>query len=192
VLAVEGLGKRFGPVSVFRGLEFSVGLGDGLLVLGPNGSGKSTLLRILGGLLAPTEGSVRWEGDPRTSLGYSALDLAVYPHLTVQEHFLLAGRLRGCDPRADDLTEGFGLAGHKEHFASKLSSGLRSRLKLALSVQSRPSLLLLDEPGVGLDEAGLSLLDRVCAEQRERGALVVATNDPKERRLGSHELRLGE
>lgn len=192
MLAVENLGKRFGGRTIFRNLTFALQKGDALIVQGRNGSGKSTLLKIIAGLLAPSEGKVHLPpGDHRNTLGLSALDLAVYPHLTVEEHLLLCAELRGCEPNADTLIERVGLAEHRKQFAGKLSTGLRNRLKLALALQPEPLVLLLDEPGASLDAAGRANLDIVAKEQRTRGVLVVATNDPDERRLGSYELSLG-
>jgi heme exporter protein A len=191
VLAAENLGKRFGSREVFRGITFKLSAGDGLVVRGPNGSGKSTLLRIVAGLLSPSEGSVHLPpGDLRTRLGLSSVELATYPHLTVREHLELAGELRGCESRAEDLTGFMGLSDCLGQLASELSTGLRNRLKLALAVQARPAVLLLDEPGASLDEEGRRLVEHICADQRSRGVLIVATNDPAERRLGNLELEL--
>ncbi len=71
-----------------------------------------------------------------------------------------------------------------------MSSGMRARLKLALAIQAEPAILILDEPGASLDEEGRSLVRKIVDEQRQRGAVVVATNDPDERRLGNLELQV--
>jgi ABC-type multidrug transport system ATPase subunit len=190
VLEVCGLGKRFGPRWIFRGIDFKVDAGKSLVVIGRNGSGKSTLLRCLAGLDHPTEGHVRVEGDPRTTIGYASLEMALYPALTVREHLALTAEARGCEARSDELLELVGLAPAGNLAASQLSTGMKSRLKIALALQPRPSLLLLDEPGAGLDEQGRILLTMVVAEQTARGALVIATNDSGERRFATHELEL--
>lgn len=185
------LGKRFGPNWIFRGLDFQVRRGEGLIIVGRNGAGKSTLLRTLAGLVTPTEGRVEIApDDARTGLAMAALDQSLYPHLSVREHLVLFGKLRGCEHRADELLERIGLQAAADRFASKLSTGMKSRLKLALSIQSRPDLLLLDEPGAALDEAGKELVSGICEEQRTRGALIIATNDPSEKKFGTHELEL--
>jgi len=192
VLAAENLGKRFGNREVFRGLTFNLLEGDALVVRGPNGSGKSTLLKIIAGLLLPSEGRVRMpRGDSRKLIGMSSVDLATYPHLSVREHFELCADVRSCEARTEELTELAGLKGRLDQFATELSTGLRNRLKLALAVQANPRVLLLDEPSASLDDEGKKLVDRICADQRKRGALIVATNDPTERRLGNLELELG-
>jgi ABC-type multidrug transport system ATPase subunit len=68
---------------------------------------------------------------------------------------------------------------------------MRARLKLALAVQHSPEVLLLDEPSASLDDEGRSLIEGAVAEQLKRGAVVIATNDPGDRRHATHELELG-
>jgi ABC-type multidrug transport system ATPase subunit len=191
VLSVSNLGKKYGARWIFRNLEFDLQLGDCLVVQGRNGIGKSTLLRILADLERPTEGKVQARiSDYRTKLGYSALDLSVFPNLTVTEHLVLAAEMRGLETGQDALIERVGLSEHKDHQAQHLSSGLRSRLKIAIAIQPKPEVLLWDEPGVALDDAGKKLIETIVEEQKARGVLVIATNDPQERRFGTHALEL--
>ncbi|MFY9235187.1 MAG: ABC transporter ATP-binding protein [Fimbriimonadaceae bacterium] len=191
MLLAERLGKRYDSQWIFRGLDFELRKGDALVVVGRNGSGKSTLLKIISGLLGASEGRVITEfNDPRTALGVSALDSSVYPSLTPSEHLEMSGKLRGCPRRTEELLERVGLASAAALESSKLSSGMRARLKLALAIQADPQLLILDEPGASLDEEGRALVASVAKEQTERGAMLVATNDPLERRLGNLVLEL--
>ncbi len=191
MLQVSGLGRRFGARWVFRGISFELSQGDRLAVTGSNGTGKSTLLRCIAGLLTVTEGTVRLpDGDPRRIMALSALEMALYPSLTCAEHLHLAADLRGCESRETELLQRVGLEAAATLRANQLSTGMKSRLKLALAIQPSPLLLLLDEPGAALDEAGKSLLNSIVAEQAERGVVVFATNDPFERRLASLELPL--
>ena len=192
VLAVHNLSKRFGARWIFRGLEFSLSAGQSLVVLGGNGSGKSTLLKVLAGLIGPTTGTVEGPaGDKRCRLGYAALDLGLYPMLSAREHLTLMAKLRGCDPREDELLERFGMTGYADRVTREMSTGMRNRVKLALSIQARPDVLMLDEPGAALDEAGRTLVDGVVTEQIQRGVLIIASNDPLERRFATDELDLG-
>lgn len=165
--------------------------GMALAVLGPNGTGKSTLLRVLAGLIEPSEGSVRRPSNGARSMGYAALDLALYPALTGREHLELGGRLRGVPDQADALLEVVGLSDASEQMVGKYSSGMRARIKLALAVQTEPSVLLLDEPSAALDRSGDELVGRLVGEQLARGAVVYATNDPKDMRHATHEIVLG-
>lgn len=191
VLSVDGLGKRFGMRWVFRGITFQLSAGDALIILGRNGSGKSTLLKLLSGLTSPSEGKIKLpEGVRRTAIGLSALDMSAYAHLTVAEHLKFAATMRGCEPRIEQLLQKLGLTERRDQLAFELSTGMRSRLKLALAIQAEPALLLLDEPGAAMDAAGKAVVEEICMEQRKRGMLIVATNDPTERSLGSLELEL--
>lgn len=192
MLGVNQLGKRYGNRWLFRGITFSLGIGDRLVVLGRNGAGKSTLLKLLAGLVPAQEGTITLpNGDPRSTIGYSALDQALYPHLSFAEHLDLTANLRGCEARISELIERVGLVSSKDLPCSQLSTGMRARVRLALAIQSRPLVLLLDEPGASLDEAGRALIESVVGEQTERGCLILATNDPQERRLANCELDLG-
>ena len=191
MLEASGLGKRYGSRWIFRGISFQLQKGDRLAVLGLNGTGKSTLLRCLAGLLSPNEGSISLPlGDHRKTLSMAAIEMALYPALSCAEHLQLAGDLRGCDARVDELLSRVGLSQASRLYASQLSTGMRSRLRLALALQPEPLVLLLDEPGAAMDEAGKSLIDGIVEEQAGRGVLIYATNDPSERRHATHELAL--
>lgn len=190
VISCEGLGKRFSKQWVFRRVSLTVETGRCLLLTGPNGSGKSTLLKLLAGLEPPSEGSVRREFDTRTGMGFSATDLRLYPNLTAGEHLKFASTMRGIAAE-HGLLERVGLSEATAKPVGAFSTGMRARLKLALALMGEPQALLLDEPGAGLDESGRALLDQVVGEQLRRGMVVVATNDPAERRLGDFELVLG-
>jgi ABC-type multidrug transport system ATPase subunit len=188
VLRVDGLGKRYGDRWIFRRLSFVIQRGQVLTILGPNGAGKSTLLSVIAGLAPKSEGSI--ESPPLAGIGYAALAGELYADLTVAEHLQLTGDLRGCPHRTEELLTGVGLNYAKEFPAGTLSSGMRGRLKLAIATQAEPSLLILDEPSAGLDEEGRAVVRNIVANQVARGAVLLATNDPEERKLATHELEL--
>ncbi len=85
-----------------------------------------------------------------------------------------------------------GLGGRGDDLAQTYSSGMRQRLKYACGLLHRPPFLLLDEPGAGLDEAGRTMVERLIAQQRERGLVVLATNEPREVAYGDIVLHLEE
>ncbi len=192
MIGCERLGKRYGSRWLFRYLDLDLQPGDCLLVLGSNGAGKSTLLKLLAGIIPASEGKVNRPADPRNGIGYAALDQSVYPVLTVREHLELAAELRVCEPRADELLEEVGLAYAAEFPGRHLSTGMRARLKFALAIQANPPVVLLDEPGAGLDLAGREMIARLIEKRRTTTAFVLATNDPEERRFATLELDLGE
>ncbi|MCW5942236.1 MAG: ABC transporter ATP-binding protein [Fimbriimonadaceae bacterium] len=191
MLFAANLGKRFGKRWIFRNVSFEAGRGEALVVVGHNGVGKSTLLKCLVGLMSPSEGRVTFPGeDARSAIGYASVEQSLYGHLTAREHLGLFARMRGCPARDDELADKVGLREALDRFVGEFSTGMKGRLRIALAVQPEPSLLVLDEPGAGLDEAGRDVVQKVCEEQRARGVLVVATNDPLERRFGDLELEL--
>jgi len=191
MLEATGLGKRYGSRWIFRNLGFQLKTGDRLAILGSNGTGKSTLLKCIAGLLSPNEGKISLpKGDPRTALAMAAIEMALYPALTCAEHLKLAADLRGCEHRTDELLTRVGLQQATKMRSSQLSTGMKSRLRLAMALQPNPLVLLLDEPGAAMDEAGKSLLEGIVREQSQRGVLVFATNDPDEHRFATHELML--
>ena len=188
---MEGLGKRFGNRWIFRGVSFELAAGQILCVLGPNGSGKSTLLGITAGIIQPTEGTVELpESKEGSQFGYAALAGELYADLTVAEHLELTADLRCCETRESELLSLVSLSYAAGFPARTLSSGMRARLKLAIAIQARPPLLILDEPGAGLDAEGIGVLNQIVRLQAETGSVLLATNDPEERKLATHELEL--
>jgi heme exporter protein A len=201
-LALEGVAKRFGRRRVFEGITAAVRHGEVLIVTGANGSGKSTLLLVIAGLLRPTRGRVVATLDGkqlatdnrREWLGMVAPDLTLYPELTALENLRFFERVRGRVPRDGDLyelLERVGLTGRGRDAVGTYSSGMRQRLKYAFALAHAPKVLLLDEPTANLDVSGVSMVESIIAEQRRRGVLVLATNEPEEVRHGDQCVALG-
>jgi heme exporter protein A len=180
VIRARGLGKRFGDKRVLEGIDLDVDRGDFLLVTGPNGSGKTTLLRLCAGLAVPTAGSLDVTA-PRESIGFAGHDPLVYRELTAIENLDLYGRLYRVPERRERigmLLERFGLWQVRNERAGSFSRGMQQRLSLSRALLHEPSLLVLDEPYSGLDDAGADLLDREFAELRSGATFVVSTHDP--------------
>jgi heme exporter protein A len=174
------LGKRYGDKRVLDGIDLEVGRGDFLLVTGPNGSGKTTLLRLCAGLATPTSGSLQVSA-PRETIGYAGHDPLVYRELTAIENLDLYGRLYRISERRERigmLLERFGLWQARNERAGSFSRGMQQRLSLCRALLHEPSLLVLDEPYSGLDDAGADLLDRELADLRAGATFVVSTHDP--------------
>ncbi|HMM34849.1 MAG TPA: ABC transporter ATP-binding protein [Thermoanaerobaculia bacterium] len=203
-LVAENVSRAFGPRRVFGPLSFATEPGRVLGVAGANGSGKTTLVKVLAGLLRPSAGSVRLEGpagarlsvhETAGAIGWCAPDLSLYGELTPAENLEFFARVAG-RPRARDEVDGrlatVGLDPRRLRSIRTrfLSTGQRQRLKLAYSVLSDPAVLLLDEPGSNLDEAGHHAVAAIVAAQRERGSVVLATNDPAELALADERATL--
>jgi heme exporter protein A len=202
-LEISDLGKRFGRRQVFEHLTAAVEEHSVLAVAGANGSGKSTLVRILCGLARPTAGTVAVveDGVPispaacRARTGLVAPDLSLYHELTALENLAFFAQVRGLRTGPSELSgllERVGLAGRGDDLVGAYSSGMRQRLKYAQALLHAPSLLFLDEPTANLDDAGSALVGEIIAAQKERGILVLATNNAQEVLYGDQVLRLGE
>ena len=182
----------YGRRSLFFEVTAEVTAGRCLVVTGANGAGKSTLLKIIAGLLRPEAGSVTFDG----LRGYAAPDVQLYGELTGLENLAFFARLRGLavEENASLLTQ-VGLPRARGHDpVAAYSSGMRQRLKLAVSLLGSPPLLLWDEPTATLDGLGKACADDLLERHRGGGGLaVVATNDPAEaERWGDLRLTIGD
>ncbi len=193
-LEASGLVKRYGDRAALRGVDFDAQPGELMAVIGPNGAGKTTLLSILAGIVAPDEGDVRL---PRGGVGWVPQQAALYRRLTVEENLLLFARLEGHDdPRGsvEEMLELSGLAERRGEIVARLSGGNQQRINIAIGLLSRPVVLLLDEPSVGLDPRQRARLWDFVGGLAERGTSVIfSTHDIQEaERYGGRMLVLAD
>lgn len=182
-----------GDTTLFSGLGFSLAPGALLRVTGANGTGKTSLLRALCGLLLPSAGEVRWNGENVRALreeywkhlAYVGHADALKDDLTVEENLAIACALAGLQipaPRARAAIEGFGLAGRERLPARALSQGQRRRAALArLAVSEMLPLWILDEPFAALDAAAVEHVQSLAGEHLARGGMVVLTTHQEAR-----------
>lgn len=160
-------------------------------VVGPDGAGKTTLMRLLAGLLMPTSGDIRVSdatsgasGSPGTMpnaatlIGYMPQKFGLYQDLSVRENLELHADLRNVvgserDQVFSRLLEFTDLARFTDRLAGRLSGGMKQKLGLACALLGRPRLLLLDEPGVGVDPISRRELWRMVHELARQGMTVV-------------------
>ncbi|MGK2955835.1 MAG: ABC transporter ATP-binding protein [Solirubrobacterales bacterium] len=180
-LTASGIVKRFGEREALRGIGFGVGTGEVVAVIGPNGAGKTTLLSILAGIAEPDAGTVTFEGG---GVGWVPQQAALYRRLTVSENLMLFARLQGHDDpaaRVEEMLELTGLADRRGDQAGKLSGGNQQRINIAVGLMANPSVLLLDEPSVGLDPAQRARLWQFILGLVSSGtAVVFSTHDIQE------------
>ncbi|EOU9608611.1 ATP-binding cassette domain-containing protein [Cronobacter dublinensis] len=165
-IVLDGLVKRFAGLAkpAVAPLSVTIRAGSVTGLVGPDGAGKTTLMRILAGLMRPDEGRVRVLGlDPITQenalhavLGYMPQKFGLYEDLTVQENLNLYADLRSVTGPARQetfarLLEFTALGPFTGRLAGKLSGGMKQKLGLACTLVGQPKVLLLDEPGVGVD-----------------------------------------
>ena len=178
VIEVSQLTKRFGRVTAVEQLTFEIGSGVVTGFLGPNGAGKTTTLRMLLGLVRPDGGQATIWGNRYADLGVWRRKVGVvleasgfHPGRTVRDHLRVRCAATGIAvSRADAVLEVTGLDGLAGRRAGALSLGERQRLGLAAALLGDPEVLILDEPGNGLDPAGVAwlrdLLRRLAGEGR--------------------------
>lgn len=164
MLTLSNVVKYYGNVLALDNISFEINSGDIIAFLGPNGSGKTTTMRIITGFFAPTEGKVKFEGYDvtempeivKSKIGYLPENPPVYPELTVSEYLNFVAELKKMPhnkikKRVENVIEMTGLKEKQNSFISSLSKGYRQRVGIAQSIVNNPSLLILDEPTVGLD-----------------------------------------
>jgi ABC-2 type transport system ATP-binding protein len=166
LVRIHGLMKRFVPTGpgALEQIDAEVHAGAVTGLVGPDGAGKTTLIRILAGLLEPTEGQVRVLGyDPvkepeeiHSRIGYMPQRFGLYEDLNVLQNLELYAELRGVlgeerERTFEHLLTFTDLKGFTDRKAGLLSGGMKQKLGLACALISEPELLLLDEPGVGVD-----------------------------------------
>ncbi|MDQ2104106.1 ABC transporter ATP-binding protein [Azospirillum isscasi] len=187
VLAVEGLSHRFGTRAVLDDVSFGVPAGRFTALLGLNGAGKTTLFSLITRIYNTRRGNIRVFGfDMRRHPAQALARIGVVfqqptldPDLTVLQNLRYHGGLHGLasadiEARAGEELARIGLAERADERVRTLSGGQRRRVEIARALLHRPSLLLLDEPTVGLDiELRRQVLDHVHALCRERGLAVL-------------------
>jgi heme ABC exporter ATP-binding subunit CcmA len=185
-LELRGVGHAYGGRVVLAGVDYVLEPGRSLGLLGPNGSGKSTLLRCIAGLQRPRAGSVLIDGDEscelapakRARVAYAGHQPLLWGGLTARENLVLGAGLYGLGAdAAERALAAADLDFAAERTAATLSQGQRQRLALARALLPEPSLLVLDEPHSGLDEASSARLDALLAEARGKLTLVIATHE---------------
>ena len=183
---IESLCKRFDGIEALRELDARIHYGRLTGLVGPDGAGKTTLMRILTGLLNPSSGRSIVAGFDTVAdneaihavTGYMPQRFGLYEDLTVMENLRLYARLRGigsdgADGLFAELLEFTRLAPFTKRLAGKLSGGMKQKLGLACALMARPRMLLLDEPGVGVDPVSRQDLWRMVQALTDEGMAVV-------------------
>jgi branched-chain amino acid transport system ATP-binding protein len=200
VLSVEGLRVSYGAIEALRGVSLEVLPGQVVALIGANGAGKTTTLRAVSGMLRPAGGAVRLFGEEVTSLpshrlvargmAHAPEGRGIFLNLTVGENLELGAYLRrDRDGIRADLERSFALfpvlAERRGQVAGTLSGGEQQMLAVARALMSRPRLLLLDEPSLGLAPQVVERIFAVLREVNEAGVaiLLVEQNAHKALRL---------
>ncbi len=185
-VVVEGLVRRFGPVTAVAGISFDVRAGEMFGLIGPDGAGKTTTLRAILGLLPPSEGRVEACGlDPSRnrrllsrSVGYLAQRFSLYGDLSVDENVAFFARVHGVKrwrARREELLDLLRMTPFRDRLADRLSGGMKQKLALACTLIHTPRLLVLDEPTTGVDPVSRRDFWRILARLRREGMTILVT-----------------
>jgi ABC-2 type transport system ATP-binding protein len=193
MVAVSGLGKRFGHLAALDGVSIEVCGGEVVGLLGPNGAGKTTLIRVLSTLVIPDEGTASIAGEDvvhaarraRANLGLVVGDeRSWYWRLSAIENLSFFASLSGMPRRRGrrrgaELLEQFGIADQHHNRVGRFSAGMRARLGLCRALLADPPVLILDEATRSIDPVGsLEFRDHVRALAVDAGkAILMATHD---------------
>ncbi|WP_405148549.1 ATP-binding cassette domain-containing protein [Sphaerisporangium sp. NBC_01403] len=183
-IEVRGLTKTFGPVAAVTDLSFGVAPGTVAGFLGPNGAGKTTTMRMLLGLVAPTSGTATIGGRryadlarPTATVGAVLDGSGFHPGHTALDHLRVYARMgRYGTARAARVAELTGVSAFAGRATRTLSTGMRQRLNLATALLGDPRVLLLDEPGNGLDPEGIAWLRRFLLDLAAEGRTVLVSS----------------
>jgi branched-chain amino acid transport system ATP-binding protein len=188
LLEVEDLRVAYGKIEAVKGISFSVEAGCVVTLIGTNGAGKTTTLRTLSGLLDPVGGHIRFDGkalrgyrsDQIVGLGlaHSPEGRHIFPRMTIEDNLRLGAYLRndkaGIDQDIQRYYELFPILGERrKQAAGTLSGGEQQMLAMARALMSRPKLLMLDEPSMGLSPIMMQKIMATIAELKSQGTTIL-------------------
>ena len=182
-IRVEGLVKRFGPLTAVDNVSFSVKVGEIFGILGPNGAGKTTTLEIIEGLQQPTQGHTlvldidthQNAAAVKERIGVQLQASAYFDYLTLTEILDLFGQFYSRRISSQKLLERVGLSDKANAIPKKLSGGQRQRFTVAASLVNDPEVVILDEPTTGLDPQARRNLWELIRQFHADGRTVVLT-----------------
>ncbi len=183
MLMVSHVTKKYRKVMANKDINFSIPDGQIGILLGQNGAGKSTIIKCIVGFLK-YEGMVQVNGlnnksiEAKRIMGYVPEIPSLYPNLTVEEHLEFIARaykLKDYKKYKEELLERFELADKRKKFGDELSKGMQQKLSICCGLLPKPSLVLFDEPMIGLDPHAIKELKKVFVELKEQGATVLVS-----------------
>jgi len=188
MLTLENISVSYGAIRALKGVSMHVEQGEVVTLIGANGAGKTTTLRTITGLLSPSEGRILFEGQeisgkPTHKLVARGISMSpegrgVFANLTVRENLLMGAYLKKNKAEIDeDLERGFRmfprLKERESQKAGTLSGGEQQMLAMARALMSRPRLLLLDEPSLGLAPLVVHTIFEAIEEIRAKGTTIL-------------------
>jgi ABC-2 type transport system ATP-binding protein len=190
MLEVNEISKSFFRKEALQGVSLKVNTGEIYGVLGPNGAGKTTLIRVINRIVTPDSGYIRFEGDLMTdkhveNIGYLPEERGLYKNMTVQDHAIFLGRLRGLSKsdvkqKVDYWFDKFEINDWREKRIEELSKGMAQKVQFICAVLHEPKLLILDEPFSGFDPINVELIKNELIQMKHQGkTIILSTHNMK-------------
>ncbi|MGI9328428.1 MAG: ABC transporter ATP-binding protein [Pseudomonadales bacterium] len=187
MLSVSNFTKSFGPHIAVHNLSFQADSGQILGLVGPNGAGKSTTLGAIAGIVAPNTGRltvanhdvVKAPLQAKFAMGYIPDEPPLFEELTIWEHMVFIASVYGVahfEGAAQRLLNSFQLFERRHQVARTLSRGMRQKVSVMCAYLHNPSVLLFDEPMVGLDPGGIRTLHQSIQQRAAAGATIVVSS----------------
>ncbi|MGL5853175.1 MAG: ABC transporter ATP-binding protein [Phycicoccus sp.] len=187
MLEVEDLVVSYGKITAVKGISFTVEEGQVVSLIGTNGAGKTTTLRTISGLLRPVAGSVRFNGQDLTTvaahdivtlgIAHSPEGRRIFPRLSVEENLMLGAFARKDSGVRDDLAAAFELfpilEERRRQPAGTFSGGEQQMLAMGRAMMSRPKLLMLDEPSMGLSPLMMKRIMTTVSTLQQQGTTIL-------------------
>jgi branched-chain amino acid transport system ATP-binding protein len=199
MLGIDNLKVRYGAIEALRGISLNVGAGEIVTLIGGNGAGKSTLMRAIAGLVKPASGTITFEGRAITGIrphecaaigiGHSPEGRMVFGDQSVRDNLMLGAYARDdADGIEADIAKHFltfpRLAERQDQMAGTLSGGEQQMLAIARALMSRPKLLLLDEPSLGLAPLIVREVFAIIRRLKEEGMTILLVEQMANLALG--------
>jgi ABC-type multidrug transport system ATPase subunit len=181
MLEVTNLSKSYNKTLAVKNVSFKVEKGEIAVLAGPNGAGKSTIIKSIAGLLR-YDGIIKVCGRDNKSvegkrvLGYIPEMPAMFPLLSISEHVTLMAHAYGVKDykdRAEELLKLFDLSDKKDKYGSELSKGMQQKLSICCALITNPSVLLIDEPMIGLDPKAIKTMKEILVELKNNGTTIL-------------------
>lgn len=196
MIQLKEVSKTYGRQLAVDNLSLEVPRGEVFAFLGPNGAGKTTTIKMMVGLLRPTNGVVKLNGfdlvaqtrEAKAGIGYVPDQPDLYDKLTGREFLDFVARMYNlpndqADAQRDRLAEIFALTGFFDRLAESYSHGMKQRIAFAAALIHRPSVLILDEPMVGLDPRTMRTVKNLLRAEAQQGSTVF---------MSTHSLHMAE
>jgi len=187
-ITLTNTGKRYNREWIFRHIDHEFIIGKKYAITGPNGSGKSTLLQVIAGSVTHNEGNIKWSmvnGELANEEVYKHLSIAapyleLVEEMTAKEFLEFHAQFKSLQLSISEIIKIIGLEKAANKQIRYYSSGMKQRLKLAQSIFSNTSILLLDEPTTNLDTAGIELYHQLINLYTKDKLVIVSSNDKQE------------